>query len=172
MKIMILVMIIGIVIGSMWNSVPIISQLAHIILDPTVGRLLNWNINLGMITITFMITLIITLLHKYTTDQETLRKIKAEQKILQKEMQKYKNHPEKLLEFQKKQFEFIPKTFDITMKPLIYTSIPIILFFRWFSDYFSNIGEFKFFGFFNWFWFYLILTIFFSSVLRKVLKVA
>ena len=32
-----------------------------------------------------------------------------------------------IMELQKKQLEFFPKTFNLTMKPLMYTSIPIIL---------------------------------------------
>jgi uncharacterized membrane protein (DUF106 family) len=60
------------------------------------------------------------------------------------------------------------------MRPLLYTAIPFVLFFRWFADYFSNpfFAAFRFFGFLSWFWFYLIGSIIFSSIFRKVLKVS
>ena len=97
--------------------------------------------------------------------------MKKEQKILQEEMKKYKDNPEKIMELQKKQLEFIPKTMKLSMRAIAYTGIPLILSFRWFMDYFELIPEFKFFGFFTWFWFYLVFSIIFSSVLRKIMNV-
>ena len=171
------VLAISMLIGFFWNSMPFVKETIHLILDPSAGKLLNWNINLGMIIITFIISFILSLFQKYTIDQETLRTLKKEQKLLQEEMKKYKDNPEKLMEFQKKQLEFIPKTFDLTMRPLLYTAIPIILFFRWFSDYFTALSSpLKILGFFStsgsWIWAYLILSIIFSSIFRKVLKLA
>ena len=173
MTLLLIVMIISFVVAGLWNSVPVIKETVHLVLDPTAGSLLNWNIMIGMFAIIILINLIMTLVQKYGTDQETLRQMKKEQKELQEEMKKYKNDPEKLMEFNKKQMENMPRMFEITMKPLVYTIIPFILFFRWFSDYFSSeaLLEFKFFGILNWFWFYLIFSIIFSSIWRKILKV-
>ena len=39
---------------------------------------------------------------------------KKEQKILQEEMKKYRDHPEKMAELSKKQFAFFPKTMKLT----------------------------------------------------------
>ncbi|MBI2630190.1 DUF106 domain-containing protein [Candidatus Pacearchaeota archaeon] len=172
MKIMFLVMLLSLAIAFMWNSIPIIKEAVHSVLDPTAGKLLDWSKLGGMILVVLVITAISTIFQKYGTDQEELKKLKQEQKILQEEMKKYKEHPEKLLELQKKQFEFIPKTMDLTMKPLVYTFIPFVLFFRWFSDYFSAFADYRFFGFLSWFWFYLIASIFLGSILRKVFKLA
>jgi len=47
----------------------------------------------------------------------------------------------------------------------------LILLFRWFMDYFSAIPDFRFLGFFTWFWFYLLSYMIFSGIIRKVLKV-
>lgn len=167
-----LALFISLIIASLWNSIPFIKNIVHVVLNPTAGALLGWNLTLGMVVVVLFITLITTFAQKYGTDQETLKEMKKEQKILQEEMKKFRDHPEKLMELQKKQFEFIPKTFRLTMRPIIYTAIPLILFFRWFMDYFSVIPDFRFFGFFSWFWFYLIGSIIFSSILRKILKVA
>lgn len=174
MKILFVIMLVSILIATLWNSVPAIKQTVHFILDPTAGSLLKWNTTYGMLILVLIISLIIILFQKYGTDQETLRQIKKEQKEAREEMKKYKNDPEKLLEFNKKQMEKIPKIFEITMRPLIYTFVPLILFFRWFYDFFSAPGmeNFRFFGFLSWFWFYLIFSIIFSSIFRKVLKVA
>ncbi len=169
-KTLFLVMIISLAIAGLWNTLPIIKESVHVVLDPTAGALLDYNVNLGMVIIAGLISLGITLVQKYTTDQETLKDIRKEQKILQKEMKKYKENPEKILELQKKQFEFIPKTMDITMRPLMYTAIPIILFFRWFNDYFS-LTEVKIFGFLSWFLAYLIFAIIFSMIFKKIMNV-
>ena len=169
--IMFLVMILSIGLAGAWNSFPIIKNSAHYALDPSAGALMNFNIYFGMILVVFIITFITVIIQKYGTNQVELKKLKEEQKILQAEMKKYSDHPEKLMELQKKSFEFMPRTMDLTMKPLIYTAIPFVLFFRWFNDYFLLLPNFKFFGFLSWFWFYFLASILFSTILRKIMKV-
>ena len=165
------VMIISLLIAFYWNTIDVIKNSVHSVLNPTAGALLNWNLTLGMSIIIMIISIFMTLVQKYATDQKTLKEMREEQKILQEEMKKYKNHPEKVAELSRKQLEFIPRTMRLTMRPIVYTAIPLILFFRWFNDFFSALIDFKFFGFLSWFWFYLIGTIIFSSILRKVMKV-
>jgi uncharacterized membrane protein (DUF106 family) len=166
-----LVMIVSIYVASLWNATlfgkeEFIRTSVKGLLDPNFGVLLKWNLIIGFIVIVGLISLFLTITQKFLTDQEELKKMKKEQKILQEEMKKYKDHPQKLLELQKKQLEFIPKTFDLTMKPLFYTSIPIILLFRWFSEYFLPAWG-------NW-WilYYIIVAMIFSGIFRKWLDVA
>ncbi|RLG13514.1 hypothetical protein DRN69_05470 [Candidatus Pacearchaeota archaeon] len=170
-KPIIFVMIISMAIAFYWDKILFIKNAVHYALDPTAGWLLNWNLYLGMAFIVFLITLITTLVQKYATDQQALKELKKEQKILQEEMKKYKDHPEKIAELSKKQFEFIPRTFKLTSRSIAFTGVPFILFFRWFNDAFTTMGQPKFFGFMSWFLFYIILAMIFSSVLRKALKV-
>jgi len=166
-----LVMIISLIIASLWNTVPMIKDSIHSFLNPSIGALLNWDLLWGMTLLVFLISIFMTLVQKYGTDQETLKKLKAEQKELQKEMKEFRDDPAKVLELQKKSFEFMPLMMKHSMRPIIYTGIPLILLFRWFMDYFAALPDFRFFGFFSWFWYYLILSIIFSSILRKVLNV-
>jgi len=166
-----IILIVSLLIASFWDSIPVIKNSVHSVLDPSAGALLNWNLTWGMIIIVLIITTLMTLIQKYGTDQKALKEIKVEQKIIQEEMKQYKDHPEKMAELGKKQMEFIPIMMKHSMRPMIYTSIPIILFFRWFLDVFALLDNPKFFGFFTWFWFYLILSIIFSTILRKVFKV-
>jgi uncharacterized membrane protein (DUF106 family) len=170
LQIMFLVMILSTFVLFAWDKMPPIKEGVHAILDPTAGVLLAWNTLAGMFIIVLVITFITVLLQKYLTNQEELKKLKAEQKIVQEQMKQFKDHPEKLLELQKKQLEFLPKTMDLTMKPLIYTAVPFVLFFRWLSDYFIT-SPFKFFGFMSWFWFYLLASLVINSILRKLMKV-
>jgi uncharacterized membrane protein (DUF106 family) len=166
-----IVMFASLAIAFFWDKVGFIKNGAHAVLNPTAGFLLNWNITIGMSLIILVISIFMTLIQKYATDQKTLKEMREEQKILQEEMKKYKNHPEKVAELSRKQLEFIPKTMKLTMRPIVYTAIPLILFFRWFNDFFAPMVGFKFFGFFSWFWFYLLGTLIFSSILRKIFKV-
>jgi uncharacterized membrane protein (DUF106 family) len=152
-----------------WDKVPIIPNTTHSILDPVFGALLNWNLTMGMIIVVFILSLIMSLIQKYTTDQKALKELKADQKKLQDEMQKCKDNPQKLMELNKKQFDFMGQTFKITMNSLVYTAVPFILFFRWFGDYFHDMN-FKFFGLLSWFWFYVVFSIIFSIILKKPLK--
>ncbi len=167
----IFVMIVSLAMAIFWDRVPFIKNAVHSVLDPSAGALLNWNLTLGMLLVVFIITLITTIIQKYATDQKALRELKKEQKILQEEMKKFRDHPEKMAELSKKQLEFIPRTFKLTSRSVLFTGIPFILFFRWFYDTFAALGQPKFFGFLSWFWFYLIFTMILSSILRKVLKV-
>lgn len=168
---MILVMILSLVIAGCWDSVEVIKNSVHSFLDPSAGALLNWNLTWGMLIIVFIITLFTTLIQKYATDQKALKELREEQKLIQKEVEKFKDHPEKMAELSKKQLEFLPRTMKLTSRGLLFTGVPFILFFRWFHDTFTTMGDPVFLGFMNWFWFYFIFAIVFGSILRKMLKV-
>ncbi|MBI3623789.1 DUF106 domain-containing protein [Candidatus Pacearchaeota archaeon] len=170
-KLVFIVLIISLVIASLWNKVSWISKPIHSVLDPSLGALLNWNLLIGMIIIVAILNLITTLIQKYTTDQETLRSIKQEQKALQEEMKSHRDNPQKMMELQKKSLEFIPQTMKLSMRSFTYTAVPLILLFRWFIDTFNALGNPKFLGFLGWIWFYLLSSIIISSILRKILKV-
>jgi uncharacterized membrane protein (DUF106 family) len=167
---LIVIMIASTIIAFYWDKLPWIGKAIHFIFDPTAGALLNWNRTVGMIIIVFIITLLTTLVQKYATDQKTLKELKKEQKEIQKQTKEFKNHPEKLMELQQKQMAMLPKQMKLSMRAIIYTGIPFILFFRWFNDYFIA-NPTKFFGFIGWFWFYFIFTMLFSSILRKYMDV-
>jgi uncharacterized membrane protein (DUF106 family) len=168
-----IVLIVSLLIAGFWDKVPLIKNSVHSVLNPSAGLLLDSHLFWGMTFLVFLISLFMTLIQKYATDQETLKGLKAEQKELQKEMKEFKHDAAKVMELQKKQFEFIPLMMKHSMRPIIYTGIPIILLFRWFMDYFSAsaMEAYRFLGIFSWFWYYLVLSIIFSSILRKVLKV-
>lgn len=172
----IFIMLASLVMASLWDKVPQIKNAIHAVFDPSVGAMLNWNLDVGMIIVVFVITLIVTLVQKYATDQDKLKELKKEQKEIQKQMKELKHHPEKMMELQKKQFALMPKQMKLSMRALAFTGIPFILFFRWFNDYFAAIeaatGEpVRFLGFLSWFLFYLIFAMIFGSILRKKLDV-
>ena len=171
-KSIIWIMVISLAIAFFWDKIPFLKNGVASLLNPTAGALLTWNLTWGMMIIVFFIALLTTLIQKYTTDQEALKKLKINQKALQKEMKKFRDQPTKMAELQKQSMAAIPETFKLTSRSIVYTGVPFILLFRWFMDFFIILGDPRFLGFLNWFWFYLIFTMVFSGVLRKYLKVA
>ena len=168
----IFILLISMVIASLWDKIPTIKNSVHYALNPSAGFLLNWNLNIGMLIVVFAITLLTTIVQKYGTNQEALKELKKEQKEIQKQMKEFKAHPEKLMELQKKQFKLIPKQMKLSMRAIAYTSIPFILFFRWFGDYFIEAEKLagepvKLWLGMSWFLFYLLFAIVFGAILRK-----
>jgi len=165
-----IIMIISLLIALFWNSFPPIKNAVNYVLNPSAGNLLNWNIGYGMTILVLILSLFITIVQKYMTDQETLREMKKEQKELQEQMKKLEPGSKEHGELSMKSIKLIGPMMKLSMRPAIYTAIPFILFFRWFADFFAQI-DFKFLGFLSWFWFYLIASIIFGSIFRKILKV-
>ena len=159
-------MIVSLGIAFYWDKLPIIKNSVESVLNPTFGALIQWNNLLGFLIIVALITLILTLAQKFLTDQEEMKKLKKEQKSLQEEMKKYKDHPEKFLELQKESIKLIMPMMTLSMRPLAYTAIPIILFFRWFQEILDPIyGSW-------WIFYYILASIIFSSIFRKMMNVA
>ncbi len=166
-----IVLLISLAIAFFWDNIPAIKQTAHLALDPSAGRILDYNHDLGMIIIAGFIALFTTIIQKYTVDNETLKKLKDDQKKIQADMKTLKENPEKLLQLQKESMQKAGEMMSLSMRSFSYTAIPVILFFRWFSDYFVKFSPpIKIFGFFNWFLAYIILSIIFSIIFRKMFK--
>lgn len=163
------VLLIGMAVAFLWDSVPVIKTTVHAALDPTFGVLLDMHATFGFLIIIIVFTFITTMFQKYMTDQKQLKELKEEQKLLQIQMKQYREHPEKMMELNNKSMEIVMKTMPLTMRPAMYTSVPFILFFRWFGDYFT-LHPMKIFAM-NWILAYILFSIIFSSILRKMLKV-
>jgi uncharacterized membrane protein (DUF106 family) len=164
---LLLFMVFTLIFAGLWDKIPAIKSSIHYVLDPSAGALLNWNLNIGMLIIVLIVTAITTIVQKYATDQKTLKELQKETKEIQKQMKEFREHPEKMMELQKKQFAMMPKQMKLSMRAVLYTGIPFVLFFRWFNDYFLAAGSPKFILGLGWFLFYLITTIIISSLLRK-----
>ena len=86
MRLMMIVMTVSLVIAFAWDKVPLISGTAHFLLDPTFGKLINWNNLVGLLIIVLALNFLLTLVHKYTTNQDALKRIKEESKVVREEM--------------------------------------------------------------------------------------
>ncbi|MBS3083595.1 DUF106 domain-containing protein [Candidatus Pacearchaeota archaeon] len=170
MGIMFLVMLLGLAVATLWDKIPAIGDSVHLALDPSLGILLNWDVTIGLLLITAVLNFITTILHKKVTDQDLLKQLKEEQKLVNAELKLYRDNPQKSMELSKKSMELAMKTMPITMRPVIYTTIPFILLIRWFGDYFKD-NPAKILGFMSGIWAYIVFFIVFSIIFRKIMKV-
>jgi len=101
------------------------------IVNPIFSPLLKLNPLLGIAIISFVLTLLITLIHKFATNQEVMKGLKKDMKDHQDEMKKHKDNPSKVMEIQKKVMEKNMEFMKHSFKPMIFTFIPIIIIFGW-----------------------------------------
>jgi len=136
--------------------------------DSIFGYLIGWNKFVALIIISFILTLLITLVYKFLTDQHLMKSLKEEIKSHQEESKNHKDNPEKLIQIQKEAMEKNMKLMMHSMKPMLFTFLPIIIIFGWlrttYTDWTGPLGL-------GWIWVYIISSIIFSMTLRKILKV-
>lgn len=106
-------------------------------LDPVFSPLLNLPTLWAVILLSFFISLIITLIYKYVTDQNLMKQLKEEMKEFQKQIKELKKEPEKAMQVQKQSMKTNMKYMTLSMKSTLYSFIPIILIFGWMSANFA-----------------------------------
>ncbi len=105
------------------------------LLNPVLLPLLEKSPFLGILIVSFIISLIIVLAYKYFTNQEAMKQIKEQQKEAQKRMKELKDNPSEAMKLQKeamgKNFEYMKHSFKATF----ITIIPIIIIFGWMNSH-------------------------------------
>jgi len=104
------------------------------LLNPVLGPLLKLPSLLAIVLLSFLISLIITLIQKYATDQNRMKQIKEEMKSFQNRMKEEKDPNEKI-KLQKESMKLPMEQMKHSMKSMMYTFIPIILIFGWMSSH-------------------------------------
>ena len=92
---------------------------------------------LAILILSFLVSLIIILITKYTTDQALMKRLKEEIKEHQSQIKQLRGEPAKAMEIQKKAMELNMKYMMHSLKPTLITFIPIILIFGWMSSVFA-----------------------------------
>ncbi|MBU0471434.1 MAG: DUF106 domain-containing protein [Nanoarchaeota archaeon] len=72
------------------------------LLNPIFKPLLSLGFFWAILIISFVLTFLITMVYKYTTDQELMKRLKKEMKEMQKELKKLSSNPQKAMSHQKK----------------------------------------------------------------------
>ncbi len=125
----------------------------------------------GLLILTFIITLVTTLAYKYFTDQKQMEQLKGEMKEIQNQLKDSNESTEKKMALQKTVLEKNMHYMKQSFKPMLITFLPIIILFGWLRNYYIALGNPKIFFGLTWIWTYLIFSLIFSILLRKLLKV-
>lgn len=101
-------------------------------LDVAFSPLLHLNYFFGILVLSVVLSLLITLVYKWTTNQELMKSLKEDLKKIQDEVKKFqKDNPQKALDKQKifmqKNMEYMKHSFRSTF----YTIIPLLIIFGW-----------------------------------------
>lgn len=125
----------------------------------------------GLIIISFILTLLITLTYKFLTKQHLMKEWKESLKNYQEQIKNHKHDHKKVMEIQKPMMEVQMKYMMHSFRPLLFTFLPLILIFNWLRTVFQGI-DLNFLWFIDgWIWAYIITSILFSIIIRKLLKV-
>lgn len=106
-------------------------------LNPVFNFIFGWLLPLppfwSIMILSAVMATIVSVITKYTTDQNLMKHLKDESKDLQKQMKELKDSPEKMMAVQKKHMESSMKYMTQSFRPMLFTFIPIILIFGWIS---------------------------------------
>jgi uncharacterized membrane protein (DUF106 family) len=102
-------------------------------LDPIFHPLIAWHPFFAIVLISLLVALISKLAYWKFTDQHVLKSVREQMKVLQADMKKYQNEPEKLLSLQTKMFDLSRQQMTQSFKPMLITMIPILVIFGWMS---------------------------------------
>ncbi len=108
-------------------------------LNPFFNFIFGWLLPLppfwSIMMLSALMSLIVIVITKLTTDQNLMKHLKNESKELQKQMKELKDNPEKMMEVQKKHMDSSMKYMTQSFRPMLFTFIPIILIFGWISGH-------------------------------------
>lgn len=109
------------------------------------------------------------------TDQTLMRELKKDLKKYQDAMKEVKDDPAKTSELSKKAMGVNMKYMKQTFKPMLITMVPFILIFWWLRGVFDTtvVIPLSFWpGHLGWIGTYIIFSMVFTTLFRKILKVA
>jgi len=128
----------------------------------TITEVVQANPKLSLAVVAFIATLFSTLVHKWMTNQEHMKNLKARQKELQKEMKEAKG--KRRLELQDELLRLSGTMMKSSMRPLLITMAPLLILFGWLRGAYGEVLS-------GWIWWYIGFSIVFSTVIRKTLKI-
>jgi len=104
-------------------------------LDPVMNFLFGWTLQLSpfwaVLIISFILSLMVTLIYKFTTNQSLMKSLKEEIKALQAEMKTLRHDPSKMMEVNRRAMETNMKYMSQSFKPMLFTFLPVIIIFGW-----------------------------------------
>ena len=106
-------------------------------LDSIFGFVLNWHPAIAIALVSVVVSAIITVSYKFLTDQREMKRLKEQLAEFQKKMKGLRDNPEKLLAVQREAMAVNMEYMRKSMRPTLFTFLPIILIFGWMSAHFA-----------------------------------
>jgi len=100
-------------------------------LNPVFSPLLLMHPAWIVFIISAIVSILITVIYKFTTNQSLMKDLKSELKEFQKEMKELRDNPKEMMAVQKKAMQTNMKYMSHSMKSTLFTFIPVILIFGW-----------------------------------------
>jgi len=126
---------------------------------------LQTNPKLSIIGFGLLVTFFITLVNYFVLDKEKMRDIKASQKAIQEEIKLHRDNPEKVLALNKQMLSHSGDLMRHSFKPMIITSIPILLFMVWLKGIYVDTSIAG-----SWIWWYIGASVAGSILFRKLFR--
>ena len=118
----------------------------------------------SIILISFLITLVMTLVTKKFTDQNRMKELKGIQKACQIKLKEVRGNADEMTKINKQMMECSMELMKHSFRPMLITFIPILLIFWWVRTAYTGVLA-------SWIWWYLGSAIISSIILRKVFDV-
>ena len=140
------------------------------IFNPIFGNMIESYPTTTLIFISFLLTFFVSIFYKIFTDQKLMKALKEEMKEIRADLKKFAHDPEKTLQLQKASMQKSMEHMKHTMKPTLITMLPLLVVFTWLREvYATKVVSFLWFE--SWLWIYILTSIIFSMIIRKILKV-
>ena len=107
-------------------------------LDPVLSPILSLNPTMALFLLSFFISLMVTLIYKWTTDQNLMKQLKDEISSLQAQLKALQHDPQKSLDVQKRAMEVNMKYMMHSFRSTFFTLIPMIFIFGFLSAHFAS----------------------------------
>ena len=129
-------------------------------------ELMLLNPKVSIIAVSVLVTLMMVWVTKRFTNQNRMKELKEIQKTCQIKVKENKDNPKELAKVQKEMLDCSMELTKHSMKPLLFTFIPLILLIGWLKGiYFgSEIAK-------TWIWWYIGAGIFSNLLFRKIFNV-
>lgn len=140
---------------------------------------ISWSPLISILVFSAIITFISTLLYKKLINYNKYKEINEKQKELRKQLKEIKE-PKKMMEMQNEMMKLSMESLKLSFKPMIVTFVPFLLIFLLLKKGYAAAGVGNIISWGSklpvvetgggWFFFYVIFSLIFSLIFRKLLK--
>ena len=122
------------------------------------------NPKVSIILLSFLVTLVMTLVTKKFSNQVRMKELKEIQKGFNAKMKENKGNPDVVMNIQKEMMGTSMELMKHSLKPMLVTFLPLLILFWWIRGVYTEVLS-------GWIWWYIGAGIASSIILRKALKV-